>query len=321
MALFSDLVPSTDVVVPSTGTPYTWTSSPDAVFLYDPATGTSTLNPDAGASVNRDARRDGSYDELTAQLGGGTTVAPVASRVGPHPTTGTYGANFDKAMYVWMRGGDPSTLTMRAAPTPVIPGTNVSALAPVAGTPVPTAATVPPPAATATPSATPSTTGAPVPSALGGFNTFYNSPTYQVPLAEGLEAVNTKYAAMGALESGAAMKAINDYAAGHAASALSTYMDNLYRQEALGAQSAAALAGVGTNMVSQVSANNNSAANAAGNAALISGQASANNWNNVGSAIGTAAGAIGGALSSSYGGLGQSRYPVVNGVDPLAPLP
>jgi hypothetical protein len=121
-----------------------------------------------------------------------------------------------------------------------------------------------------------------------------------VPLAEGLKGVNTQYAAMGALESGAAMKAINDYAAGHAASALGTYMDDLYRQEALGASTASALAGVGQNMVSQVSSNNNNAADAAGNAALVGGQAAANNYNNIGSAIGTGVGAIAGALPSSY---------------------
>lgn len=157
-----------------------------------------------------------------------------------------------------------------------------------------------PPVATPTPSPAPATGAPSAPSALSAWNTFYNSPAYQVPLAEGLEGVNTAYAAKGALESGAAMKAINNYAAGHAASALSTYLDNLYRQEALGAQAASSLAGVGTNMVSQVSSNNTAAGNAAGNAILYGGQASANNWNNIGGAIGTAAGTIGGALSSSY---------------------
>jgi hypothetical protein len=105
---------------------------------------------------------------------------------------------------------------------------------------------------------------------------------------------------MGALESGAAMKGIESYAAGHAASALGTYMDDLYRQEALGEAASSSLAGVGQNLVSQVSSNNNNAANAAGNAALVGGQASANNWNNIGSAIGTAAGSIAGAFPSSF---------------------
>jgi hypothetical protein len=72
--------------------------------------------------------------------------------------------------------------------------------------------------------------------------------------------VNTKYAAMGALESGAAMKAIDEYSQNFASNELANYMDQLYRQEALGASAASSLAGVGTNLVSQVSANNNNAA-------------------------------------------------------------
>jgi hypothetical protein len=178
---------------------------------------------------------------------------------------------------------------------------------PATSTPTPTPTATPAPTPTATPTPTPTTGGTPSgtsggtpQSQLAAFNTFYNSPAYQVPLNEGLEAVNTKYAALGALESGAAMKAINDYAAGHAASALGTYMDDLYRQEALGAQSAAALAGVGTNMVNQVSANNNSAGAAAGNAALVGGQAAANNWTNIGSAVSGGLGTIAGAMQSSY---------------------
>jgi hypothetical protein len=168
--------------------------------------------------------------------------------------------------------------------------------------------------ATGTP--TPSTGGTPTPApsgggttggtggsgALGAFNTFYNSPAYQVPLNEGLKAVNTKYAALGAIESGAAMKAISDYGAGHAASALGTYMDDLYRQEALGMSASSALAGVGQNLVGQVSANNNAAGSAAGNAILTGGQAAANNYTNIGNGIGSIAGTVAGALGSSYGG-------------------
>jgi hypothetical protein len=168
------------------------------------------------------------------------------------------------------------------------------------GTPTPSPSPTPTPAPAPAPAPAPGTGTPATGSALDPWNTFYNSPAYQVPLQEGLKGVNTHYAAIGALESGAAMKAINDYAAGHAASALNTYMDDLYRQEALGESAAAATAGVGEGLVNQVSANNNNAAAAAGNAALVGGQAASNNWNNVGSAIGTGAGQIAGALSSSY---------------------
>jgi hypothetical protein len=176
---------------------------------------------------------------------------------------------------------------------------------------------------TTTPGTTTGTTTPGSPSALSAFDQFYNSPAYQVPLTEGLKAVNTKYAAMGALESGAAMKAINDYAAGHAASALSTYMDDLYRQEALGEAASSSLAGVGQNLVSQVSANNNAAGSAVANGQLINGQASANNWNNIGSAIGTGAGAIAGALGSSYhpSNALMSVSPDIMNPQPLAYMP
>jgi hypothetical protein len=188
------------------------------------------------------------------------------------------------------------------APTPVVTPTPTPVVAP-APTPPPTP--TPSPVVTPTPTpapVTPSATNNPATptSALSAWQTFYNSPTYQVPLNEGLKAVNTKYAGMGALESGAAMKAINDYGANHAASTLGTYMDQLYRQEALGVSASSALAGVGQNLVSQVSANNQYAGDAASNAALVNGNAAAGNWNNIGSTIGQVAGAVGGALSSSY---------------------
>lgn len=171
----------------------------------------------------------------------------------------------------------------------------------VAQTPVPTAP--PAPATTPAPAPTPSPASAASPpqSALSAWDTFYNSPAYQVPLQEGLKGVNTHYAAMGALESGAAMKGIENYASGHAAGALNTYLDDLYRQEALGMSAASATVGVGQGLVSQMTANNNAAASAAGNAALAAGNANAGMWNNIGSSVSGAAGQIAGALSSSYG--------------------
>lgn len=162
---------------------------------------------------------------------------------------------------------------------------------------VPPTPGAPPPAGTPPP-----TTGGahPAAGALSAWDTFYNSPAFQLPLNEALKGINTKYAAAGAIESGAAMKAIGNYEHDYAAGVLGQYMDQLYKQEALGAQAASSLAGVGTTLVNQVSANNTNAGNAAANAALAQGQASAGNWNNIGGAIGQAAGAIGGAFGSSY---------------------
>lgn len=259
-------------------------------------------------------------DLVPAASATSTTAAPVTTTAhtvpmdqrGVHPVAADYSSPeaFSEALHNWMfvPHADPAAVTGYNVPPPAPAATGTeSAPAPV---PVGTA-----------PGTTPGTTtgtAAPTPSALSGWDTFYNSPTYQVPLAAGLKGVNVHYAALGALESGAAMKAISDYAAGSASSALSTYMDDLYRQEALGAGAASNLAGAGQNLVSQVSSNNNNAANATGNAQLVAGQGSANNWNNAGAAIGTAAGAIAGAFPSSYAptnALASSYYtPTVNGI-------
>jgi hypothetical protein len=182
--------------------------------------------------------------------------------------------NYAAAMAAYNAGhAAPTNAAVAAAPIPTAPAARLA------------------PRAAGTPSAN---------NAMSGFQTFYNSPTYQFPLKQGLEAVNTGYAAKGALESGAAMKAIDTFAANNAAGALGTYMDALYRQEALGEGASAALAGVGQNMVSQVSANNNAAGSAAANAALVAGQGRANTYGAIGSGIGQIAGSVAGALGSSY---------------------
>jgi hypothetical protein len=179
------------------------------------------------------------------------------------------------------------------------PGVDPFAPPPAAPAPTNAAAHATPATATATPAATGTTNAA-----QSAWDTFKNSTQYQERLNTGLNATASKYAAAGAFESGAEKKAINDYAQMFASNEIANYMDQLYRQEALGAQAASSLAGVGTSLVSQVSANNNNAASAAANAALVRGQGAANNWNNVGNAVGQIAGAVGGAMGSSYGGGG-----------------
>jgi hypothetical protein len=147
----------------------------------------------------------------------------------------------------------------------------------------------------------------PAPVAPGGnaaqsaFDRFRNSTNYQFRLGEGEKAVNTGYAAKGAIESGAAMKGINDYAQNTASNELSNYMDQLYRQEQLGMGASSAIAGVGQTMVGQVTANNNAASNAASNAQLASGNATAGMWNNIGSTIGQVGGMIAGGMGSPGG--------------------
>lgn len=131
--------------------------------------------------------------------------------------------------------------------------------------------------------------------AQNAFNTFKGSDGYQFRLNQGLNAVNNNYATMGALNSGATLKGLNDYAQGQASNEFGKYMGYLGDMSQQGMAAGSAVAGVGQNYANAVSSNNNNAATAAGNAALASGNA----WTG---AINNAAGAIGGMFGSSYGG-------------------
>lgn len=94
------------------------------------------------------------------------------------------------------------------------------------------------------------------------FDIFRNSTGYQFRLGEGLDAVNSGYAGAGTLQSGAAMKAINDYAQNMASNEFGNYLGALQSQQAVGAGGASSLAGVGQNFAGTViGANNANAAN------------------------------------------------------------
>jgi len=127
---------------------------------------------------------------------------------------------------------------------------------------------------------------------------FRNSTNYQFRLNEGMGALNRNYAARGLLESGAAMKGINNYAQNFASNELGNYMAMLSGQQNMGMSGASALAGVGQNMVNNVTANNNNGASAAANAALLAGQANGQMYGGIAGALGNLAGTFG----SSYGG-------------------
>ena len=137
-------------------------------------------------------------------------------------------------------------------------------------------------------------------SAQNAFNNYTNSTGYQFRLGQGLNAVNNSYTMHGALNSGAALKGINDYAQGQASNEFGNYFNQLSGMSQQGAGAASAVAGVGQNYANAVSSNNNNAAGVGINAAM----GSANAWNG---AINNAAGAIGGMFGSSYGG-GKGGY-------------
>lgn len=125
------------------------------------------------------------------------------------------------------------------------------------------------------------------------FDTFRNSTGYQFRLNQGMDAVNSGYAGAGTLQSGAAMKAINDYGQGMASAEFGNYMGYLGEQQGLASGAANAMSGV-----------NSAYANNAGNLAIANGQnlsnsavARANNNNAL-------IQGIGGAFSGALGGLG-----------------
>lgn len=127
------------------------------------------------------------------------------------------------------------------------------------------------------------------------FDAFRNSTGYQFRVNEGMDALNSGYAGAGVLQSGAALKGLDDYRQGMASAEFGSYMNHLGGQQMLGAGAANAMSGVNTNY-----------ANNAGNLAIAQGQnlaggavAKANNTNAM-------IGGIGGAMSGALGGFAYS---------------
>lgn len=125
--------------------------------------------------------------------------------------------------------------------------------------------------------------------AQNAFDIFRNSTGYQFRLGEGLDAVNSNAFGAGIGQSGAALKALQEYGQNFASNEFGNYMGYLGNQQGVGLGAGSALAGVGQNYVNTISNNNNNAAAAAGNAAL----AQRNPWAN---ALGTLGGGILGGL-------------------------
>jgi hypothetical protein len=152
----------------------------------------------------------------------------------------------------------------------------------------------------ATPSSTP-TSNITQPSAMDALNNFSNSAGMQFQLQQGGDMINNHYAGMGALQSGAAEKELQNYGQQTALNNyFMPYMGLLGGQQSVGAGAASAVAGVGTNFGNTAAninagmgANIQNGANAASNAALLRGQATSQMWNGIGSALG--------GIASSFG--------------------
>lgn len=93
--------------------------------------------------------------------------------------------------------------------------------------------------------------------ANNAFDIFRNSTGYQFRLGEGLDAVGSAYAGIGGLQSGAALRGINEYGQNFASNEFGNYLNALGAQQATGAGAASSLAGVGQNFAGTVIGANN----------------------------------------------------------------
>lgn len=283
--------PSANPVVGNSGT---IAINPNATSIYQPGA-LQAVAPPPGGGGNMIAMINAGEGPLSAAVGASEPGAVEASMVNQ---------TISPAARAYLMGGEP----MGGVSTPTYgPGSWQASSAPgqVAGAgagtigggspaPAPTPTTGPAPAPTPTPGAG---SGG---SALSAWDQFREGTNYQWRFNQGMEALNSSYAAGGMFESGAADKARIEYGQNFASNELANYMNLLAGQQAMGLSAAGAVAGVSTTYAGNVAAQNTNAANAAANAALMQGQAAANQWGSVG----TAAGQIGGALYQY--GMGQT---------------
>lgn len=110
------------------------------------------------------------------------------------------------------------------------------------------------------------------PNAGDPFKQYIANSDYAFQFGEGANKVNSGYAGAGTLQSGAAMKAMEDYRQNLQSGYRNEWASGVANQQGVGLGAGSALAGVGQNYVNTVSNNNNNAGTAAANAALVKGQ-------------------------------------------------
>lgn len=124
------------------------------------------------------------------------------------------------------------------------------------------------------------------------FNIFKNSTGYKFRVDQGMDALNSGYAGRGLIQSGAAMRAANDYGQGMASQEYGNWLNSLGNQQSLGFSAASAQAGVGQGFANSLgNIYQQNGANQA-NAALVKGQNNAMFANTVGTSIGNIAGSV-----------------------------
>lgn len=125
------------------------------------------------------------------------------------------------------------------------------------------------------------------------FRQYIANSDYAFQFTQGANKLNSGYAANGALNSGAAMKAMEKYRQDLQSGYRNEYIGYLGQQQGVGLSGASALAGVGQNYVGNVTANNTNAGNNAANAALARGSINSQMWTGIGGALGNLAGSYG----------------------------
>lgn len=149
--------------------------------------------------------------------------------------------------------------------------------------------------------------------ANNAFDTFRDSTNYKFRMAEGLKGVQTGMGALGAFDSGATRKALENYSGNMAMGELGNYMAILQQQISQGAQAGGALAGVSLGTLQATNAANQAAADAAGNAALIKGNSTANLYGNIAGALGGLASSFGSVLGNNGAWSGPKTTPGYGG--------
>lgn len=126
-----------------------------------------------------------------------------------------------------------------------------------------------------------------------GFRNYIDNSDYAFNLGEGFNAINSGYAGAGTLQSGAAMRGIEDYRQNLQAGYRNEYIGGLRGQQMVGVGAANALAGIGTNYANNAAQINQNNANALSNAAV----ARANNNNALVGGITSGIGSVAGLFS------------------------
>lgn len=134
--------------------------------------------------------------------------------------------------------------------------------------------------------------------AAKAFEAYRGSTGYDFRVKQGQNALNSGYAGSGTLQSGAALKGLDDYRQGMASAEFGNYLNALGNQQSLGFSAASALAGVGQNYANSVGNLYQDQGNARANAALTKAQ---NTSNAVQSGINSLFSIVGGG-----GGFGKS---------------